>query len=113
MYQHQPSVLITETRICGRDVLKPLEKVMEAFKELKVIVYSAQEDSTHIARAAALGCYEYLPKTVACERLVAAICCAIAGQPTPSGQFAENDAFQSAPPKNPCKWQPRHSIDQP
>jgi len=66
--QHRPSVLITETRICGRDVLKPLEKVMEAFKDLKVIVYSSQEDSTHIARAAALGCYEYLPKTVSCEQ---------------------------------------------
>ena len=82
MYQHQPGVLITETRICGRDVLKPLEKVMEAFKELKVIVYSTQEDSTHIARAAALSCYEYLPKTVSCERLLSVVCCAIAGRPT-------------------------------
>jgi len=80
--QHRPSVLITETRICGRDVLKPLEKVMEAFKDLKVIVYSSQEDSTHIARAAALGCYEYLPKTVSCERLVSVVGCAIAGRPS-------------------------------
>jgi len=79
--QHQPSVLITETRISGHDVLKPLEKVMEAYKDLKVIVYSAQDDSTHIARAAALGCYEYLPKKVPCERLLSVICCAIAGRP--------------------------------
>jgi len=84
VYRHRPSVLITETRIGGQDVLKPLEKVLEAYQDLKVIVFSSQEDATHIARAAALGCYEYLPKTVACERLVAAICCAIAGQPTPA-----------------------------
>ncbi len=80
--QHQPNVLVTETRISGRDVLKPLERVMEAYKELKVIVYSTQEDATNIARAAALGCYEYLPKTVSCERLVSAVCCAIAGRPS-------------------------------
>ena len=79
--QHQPSVLIAETRIDGTDVLKQLEKVMEAHKELKVIIYSAQEDSTHIARAAALGCYDYLPKTVSCERLISVVCCAIAGHP--------------------------------
>lgn len=79
--QHQPEVLITETRIHGGDVLKPLETVVEAFKDLKVIVYSTQEDATHIARAAALGCYEYLPKTVSCSRLVSVVCCAIAGRP--------------------------------
>jgi len=80
--EHQPSVLISETRISGRDVLKPLEKVMEAFEDLKVVVYSAQEDSTHIARAAALGCYDYLPKTVSCDHLLSVVCCAIAGRPT-------------------------------
>lgn len=79
--QHQPNVLITETRVGGDDVLKPLETLMEAYKDLKVIVYSAHEDSTHIARAAALGCYEYLPKTVPCGRLISVICCAIAGRP--------------------------------
>ena len=79
--QHQPNVLITETRIRGRDVLRPLERVIEAHKDLKVIVYSAQEDSIHISRAAALGCYEYLPKTVSCDRLIAVVCCAIAGRP--------------------------------
>ena len=79
--QHRPSVLITETRMRGSDVLKPLEKVMEAYKDLKVIVYSAQEDSTHIARAAALGCYDYLPKTISCERLISVVSCAIAGRP--------------------------------
>jgi len=79
--QHQPHVLITEARISGQDALKPLEEVMEAYKDLKVIVYSAQEDSTHIARAAALGCYEYLPKTVSCERLISVVCNAIIGHP--------------------------------
>ena len=82
--QHRPSVLITETRIGGQDVLKPLEKVMEAHRDLKVIVFSDREDSTHIARAAALGCYEYFPKTISCGRLVAGICCAIAGRPAPA-----------------------------
>ena len=78
---HQPSVLITETRMRGRDVLKSLEKVMDTFDKMKVIVYSSQEDSTNIARAAALGCYEYLPKTVSCERLLSVVCGAIAGRP--------------------------------
>lgn len=79
---HEPNVLITETRIDGGDVLKLLESVMETFKDLKVIVYSAQEDSTHIARAAALGCYEYLPKTAPCSNLISVVCRAIDGRPS-------------------------------
>ena len=80
--EHQPSVVITETRMSGRDVLKSLEKVIDTFNELKVVVYSAQEDPTHIARAAAIGCYDYLPKTTSCERLLSVVSCAIAGRPT-------------------------------
>lgn len=77
--QHQPDVLITETRIGGRDALKTLEGVIADHSNLKVIIYSAQEDATHIARAAAIGCYDYLPKTATCDRLMSVVRDAVNG----------------------------------
>ena len=74
-------VLITEVRIDGRDALRPIEQLMESNRDLSVIVYSALSDTTHIARATALGCYDFIPKTKSCEQLMDVVCAAISGQP--------------------------------
>ena len=82
--EHRPDVLVMEVRLGGRDALKSLETVMSEFPELKVVVFSGQDNPSHIARAAALGCYEYIPKTSASETLIKAIKEASTGVETPA-----------------------------
>ena len=83
---HQPDLLITEVRIDRRDVLKTLEQIMPQYEDMIVIVFSSNEDSFNIARAGALGCYEYISKTGPCETLVAAAKSGISGlPPSPDG----------------------------
>jgi len=69
---HHPDLLITEARINGRDALKTIEGIIPEHKNLIVIVFSGNEDSFNIARAGAVGCYEYIPKSQPCEALVVA-----------------------------------------
>lgn len=71
-HRHQPNLLIAEARIGGKDALKDIEQVMIQHQEMVVIVFSNSVDSFNVARAAALGCYEYIPKNSPCEALVAA-----------------------------------------
>ena len=69
---HHPDLLITEARIDRRDVLKTLQLLIPEHKDMIVVVFSGNEDSFNIARAVAIGCYEYIPKTLPCEALVVA-----------------------------------------
>jgi len=79
--RHQPDLLITEARIGGRDALKTLERVMPEHEDMIVIVFSNRMDSCNIARAGALGCYEYIPKNLPWEALVTAAKNANVGSP--------------------------------
>ena len=79
---HQPQILITEVRLGGQDALKSLEKI-EPESNLKVIVFTSHSNPTNIARASALGCFEFIQKTSPIEKLVTALLSAAAGQTTP------------------------------
>lgn len=79
--RHQPDLLIAEVRIAGKDALKTLEQVILHYEDTTVIVFSDNEDSFNIARAGALGCYEYIPKNLPCEALVTAAKNGIEGLP--------------------------------
>ncbi len=68
-----PDVLVMEVRLGGRDALKSLETIKAEFPDLPVIVFSSQENPSHIARSAALGCFDYIPKTSTGSKLVEAI----------------------------------------
>ncbi len=85
--QHQPDVLVMEVRLGGKDALKHLEKLQEEFPAARVVVYSAFSDPTHIARAAALGCNDYILKTASLEDLLSAIKNAAAGTPAPENSL--------------------------
>jgi len=77
-----PTVLVTEVRLGGHDALKSLEKIEG--HECNVVVFTAYTNPTNIARAAALGCHDYIFKTSPCAKLVAAIQSAASGAPTPA-----------------------------
>lgn len=77
----KPDVLVTEVRLDGHDALKTLEKLEG--HECNVVIFSAFENPTNIARAAALGCHEFIFKTAPGEALLTAIKGAATGSPTP------------------------------
>lgn len=78
----KPEILITEARVGGKDALKPLVSIMTPSTPPKVIVFSSFRDSSYIARASALGCYDFIRKTQPSSALVDAVRNAIAGTAT-------------------------------
>ena len=79
---HRPQILITEVRLGRQDALKSLEKI-DPESNLKVIVFTSHSNPTNIARASALGCFEFIQKTSPIENLVTALQGAAAGESTP------------------------------
>lgn len=79
--RHQPSLLVMDARIDGKDALKTLQQILPKHQGMVVIVFSEHVDSFNIARAAALGCYEYISKHLPCEALVQAARNGIHGSP--------------------------------
>ena len=76
----KPSVLVTEVRLGGQDALKTLEKIEN--HECSVVVFSSYDNPTNIARAASLGCHDFIVKTSTSESLLSAIKRAHSGEPT-------------------------------
>jgi len=79
----QPTVLVTEVRLGGHDALKTLEKLSLEGVECNVIVFTSFMNPTNIARASALGCHDFIPKTAGTDALIAAIQNAGTGGVTP------------------------------
>ena len=79
----KPDVLVTEVRLQGQDVLKALESVFAENPDLHVIAFSGCVNSTHIARAAALGCNDYVAKTAPTKSLFDAVGVAASGESAP------------------------------
>lgn len=71
VHQHDPDLIITEARFKDQDAIKVFESILIQRQQIVVIVFSQHEDVFHIARAGAVGCYEYLVKTCAGSQLVA------------------------------------------
>ena len=80
--KHRPDVLITEVRLGGHDALKTLEQIKTEVPECQVIVYTAFHNPTNIARASALGCYEFILKTSEMSAVTEAMKQAAVGAPT-------------------------------
>ena len=76
----KPTVLVTEVRIGGQDALKMLEKIEG--HDCNVVVFSSFTNPTNIARAASLGCHDFIAKTSPSENLLEAIKGAESGAPT-------------------------------
>ena len=77
--KHRPNILITDVRLGGKDALNALDKVMPEQEGMVVIIFSHHEDTFSLARAGALGCYEYVSKSNSCSDLVEAVRNAVDG----------------------------------
>lgn len=72
--QHDtPEVLITEVRLNGQDVLKTIEKLREQYPDLKIVVFSGWDNPMYVARAASIGCNDFVPKTQSLENLLQSV----------------------------------------
>lgn len=82
--QANPDVLVMESRLGKKDALRSLEMFENLALRPPVVVFSVYPDATHIARAAALGCHDYILKSAPIENLFEAITRASRGEPTPA-----------------------------
>jgi len=80
---HKPQVLIMEARLANTDALKALENLPEQFDAKQVVVFSAFSHRSHIARAAALGCHEFVSKSDDISLLLHAVKGSATGADTP------------------------------
>lgn len=68
-----PEVLITEVRLNGQDVLKNIEAIRKRNPDLKVVVFSGWDNPMYVARAASVGCNDFVPKSEPLEALVKSV----------------------------------------
>lgn len=79
--RHHPDVVLMEVRLRETDGLEALERIVERSPRIKVVMFTASDSQTHIARAVALGAAGYLLKTADKEELTSAIQRAHTGLP--------------------------------
>ena len=86
----KPDVLVTEVRLQGRDAIKAVEELRQQYPDSVVVVFSYYDNPSYIARAAAIGCHEYLLKTAGCHKLVEAVRNGASGGATPTESLLLN-----------------------
>ena len=84
---YQPDVLIMEARMANVDVLKVLESLPDCFDAKRVVVFTSYSHRSHIARASALGCYDFINKTSDSSILADAVKGAATGAEAPESSI--------------------------
>lgn len=73
--------LLLDVQLSGRDGLSLLEKLLSEKPGLSVVMLSAHDNPTYMARAAALGAADYVLKDDCKMRIVEALVDAVSGKP--------------------------------
>lgn len=81
--KHKPNVLLMDVLMPEMDGLDALEKIREISPATKVIMTSASDNPTYVARAAAMGAHDFLLKDAPGEAFVASIQRAVLGESPP------------------------------
>ena len=76
----QPDAVLLDIRMTGGDGLNCLGRIKLDYPDLPIVLYSAYDNPTYIARAVALGASGYLLKNASRERLITALQKAFAGE---------------------------------
>lgn len=71
--RHKPDVLLMDIRMPKRDGFAALEKIRKKIPNQRVVMLSAFDNNTYVARSVALGADDYLLKDSPREEMVAAI----------------------------------------
>lgn len=78
--QTAPDVVLLDIRMEGGDGLNALGRMKLDHPDLPIVLYSAYDNPTYIARAVALGASGYVLKSAPRERLIEALNTAVAGE---------------------------------
>ena len=84
----KPDVILLDVRLGDRDGLDVIKKIRLAAPGVQVVMFSAFDNPTYVARAASAGAHDYLVKTATRSEIVAAITRAAEGaEPARGGQL--------------------------
>jgi DNA-binding NarL/FixJ family response regulator len=78
--KHKPDVVLLDIRLSDDDGLETLEKIHKKLPETPVVMISAYDNPTYVARASVMGAKDYVVKGCTRQELVAAIERAAAGE---------------------------------
>lgn len=78
--QKKPDVVLLDIRMEGGDGLNALGRLKLDHPDLPIVLYSAYDNPTYVARAVALGASAYVLKSAPSERLISAIRTAAKGE---------------------------------
>lgn len=88
--QHKPDVVVMDIRMPNVDGLTALETIRDKMPQMAVVMYTAYENPTYIARAVALGANDFILKTESADALVQAIHRAAKGEEAPEDSAMRN-----------------------
>ena len=83
-------VLVSEVHVRGLDVFYTCQWIIDKYPGIRLIIYSYDDNPTHIARASALNAWDYVPKRFAVQRLIQAC------ESVPTGQRCSDSLIGSA-----------------
>ncbi len=78
--KHKPDVVLLDIRLSDDDGLEALEKIQKRSPDTPVIMISAYDNPTYVARASVLGARDYVVKGCTRQELISAIQRAAKGQ---------------------------------
>jgi len=86
--RHKPDVVLLDVRMDRRDGLDAIKRIMAAAPRARVVMLSAFDSSTYVARAVSAGAHDYLLKTASRGELLEAIGNAASNlPPSRSGEY--------------------------
>jgi DNA-binding NarL/FixJ family response regulator len=86
--RHKPDVVLLDVRMDGRDGIDAIKRIRSAAPNARVVMLSAFDNSTYVARAVSAGAHDYVLKTASRKELLEAISGAAKNAaPSRSGEF--------------------------
>jgi len=79
--RHKPEVVLLDVRLGDRDGLEVIKRIRTVVPTTRVVVFSAFDNTTYVARAVSAGAHDYLLKTASRAEIIAAITGAAEGTP--------------------------------
>lgn len=85
--RHRPDVVLMDIRFPESSGLNAIDELRFEVPEAKIVVLSAYDNPTYIARAAAMGASDYLSKGCSRQQILATIHAAVEGTGPPSNSL--------------------------